>query len=81
MKYLSLVFVLFYVFSLSAMYEEKPRRDCCYLAGLAKNILVNAPGAAFYSSEEYAHNLVISGLGKLQKILEVSSDTPKQKTE
>lgn len=80
MKYLSFVLVSFFVFETQSMENKKPRRDCCYLAEITKNIMWNVPGAIVYTGAEYAANTTIFTLSKLQTILEVSQDT-KQKDE
>ncbi|CAN5128994.1 hypothetical protein BH09DEP1_BH09DEP1_2340 [soil metagenome] len=80
MKYLSALLSLIFVFSISAM-QEKPRRDCCYLAGLAKNSVSNAPGALFYTGEEYIIKATISSLDKVQKIFVLTENAAKQKSE
>lgn len=81
MKYLLLVLALFYIISTSAMVKEKPRRDCCYLAGLAKSCALNMPGAVLYSAEEYAIKGAISMLDKMQKTLATPDYLNKKKTE
>lgn len=80
MKYLSLLFAFIFVFSAQSMENEKPRRDCCYLAQLAKNIVCNLPAAMAYSTAEFAVEATLSGLTKFQKMVQLPGDA-KQKVE
>lgn len=80
MKYISFFFIFSLVFSDHAMENNKQRRDCCYLAGLIKNIACNAPGALAYSTIEYSANVTLNTLTKLQNILQLPEET-KQKFE
>lgn len=80
MKYLSLLFVSIFVFCAQSMENEKPRRDCCYLAQLTKSIVFNLPSAMAYTTAEFAADAMLASLTKLQNIIQLPSDT-KQKVE
>lgn len=80
MKYSSVLFVSIFVFSAHSMENEKPRRDCCYLAQLTKNIVLNLPAAMAYTTAEFAVDVTLSGLTKFQKMVQLPGDA-KQKVE